>query len=211
MSIALQEPIAPPAAATEPVVDPVYGPVYRVSVEQYVAMIRANILTDEDRAELLEGVIVAKSRKNPPHVLATRLILAALARVLPAGCHVSKEDPIQTTDSVPEPDCCVIRGDRRDYLDRYPGLGEMALVVEVSNTTLSRDRGSKMRLYARANIPVYWLVNLISGRIEVYSEPTGPTDRPSYRVGWSFGPGEEVPVVLDGREIARLSVRDLLP
>jgi Uma2 family endonuclease len=149
--------------------------------------------------------------RYPPHVLATRLILHALGLVVPEGWFVAKEDPMTTTDSVPEPDCAIIRGTMRDYSIRHPGLGEMALVVEVADSSLSRDRGSKMRLYARANIPVYWLVNLISGRIEVYTDPTGPADRPSYRVGWSFGPGDEVPVVVDGREIARIPVRGLLP
>lgn len=211
MSIALQEPVAQPPAVAVPPADPEYGPLYRVSVEQYLEMIRADILRDEDRVELLEGVIVAKMTRHPSHVLATRLILDALGHIPLNGWFVAKEDPIQTRDSVPEPDCSVIRGAIRDYALRHPGLGDMALVVEVAESSLARDRGAKMRIYARAAIPVYWLINLNDRRVEVYTDPTGPADHPTYRQGWAFGPEDELPVILDGREVARIAVRDLLP
>ncbi|MEO6810051.1 MAG: Uma2 family endonuclease, partial [Isosphaeraceae bacterium] len=184
---------------------------FRLSVNQYAEMIRLDILTEDDRVELLEGVLVAKMVRNPPHVLSTKLITDALSRSLPAGWHVSKEDPARTSESAPEPDCMVLRGGPRDYGDRWPGPNDMALVVEVAESTLSRDRVVKQRIYARAAIPVFWLVNLIDRRIEVYSDPSGPNDAPDYQTSRHYGPDEEIPLILDGLEIARFAVRDLLP
>jgi hypothetical protein len=103
MSIALEDPELRTRAVAEPAMDPVYGPLYRLSVEQYLEAVRLGVLTEDDRAELLEGVLVAKMGKNPPHVVATKLLCAALARILPAGWHVAKEDPLRTEDSVLEP------------------------------------------------------------------------------------------------------------
>ena len=73
----------------------------------------------------------------------------------------------------PEPDLCVVRGESDDYTDRHPGPGDIALIVEVAESSLSRDRGEKGENYGRAGIPVYWIVNLVDRRLEVYSNPTG--------------------------------------
>ena len=213
MSIAMQEPEvraeADASAVTEPGSPP--EPPYRLSVDQYLKMVRARILTEADRVELLEGVIVAKMSKNPLHIFVGKRIFAALAAALPAGWHVSKEDPVRGVDSVPEPDCAVLRGADSDYLDRLPARGDIALVVEVSDSSLARDRNAKMRAYARAGIPIYWLLNLADSRVEGYSDPTGPVARPSYRQGWAYAIGESAPVLLDGREVGRIAVRDLFP
>ncbi len=134
-------------------------------------MIRAGILTDDDPVELLDGWLVSKMPKNPPHCVVTRLIRQALERLVPAAWYVDTQEPLTTADSEPEPDVVVVRGETRQYLDRHPGPEDVGLVVEVADTTLQRDRTSKKRLYARAGIPVYWIVNLPESRCEVYSEP----------------------------------------
>jgi putative restriction endonuclease len=85
------------------------------------------------------------------------------------------------------------------------------LIAEVADSSLRRDRGWKKRLYARARVAVYWIVNLVDRQIEVYTEPTGPVKRPDYRQRADYKPGDKVPVVLDGREVARLAVNDILP
>ncbi|MBX6312718.1 MAG: Uma2 family endonuclease [Isosphaeraceae bacterium] len=204
MPIVTETPMAKEARAP-------FDPLFRLGVEQYLEMVRAGILTPDDRVELLEGILVAKMGKNPPHILATKRILRALAGALPAGWHVAEGDPIRTPDSVPEPDCAVLRGTDEDYRDRLPEPSDVALVVEVAETSLARDRGLKRRAYALPAIPTYWLANLVDRRIEVYTDPTGPADEPAYRAVAHFGPGDEVPLMLEGREIARLAVRDLLP
>jgi Uma2 family endonuclease len=174
-------------------------------------MIEAGILTDDDPVELLDGCLVPKMPKSPSHALATGLILDAIVRLLPAGWFADSQEPITTEDSEPEPDVRVVRGERRDFRDRHPGPQDLALVVEVSDATLERDRTIKQKLYARAGVPFYWIVSLRDRRIEVHSEPSGTADVPGYGQSQELAAGEEVPLILDGAEIGRLAVSALLP
>jgi Uma2 family endonuclease len=145
--------------------------IWRLSIEQYHAIIQAGILTDDDSVELLEGWLVFKMPKNPPHRVTTRLVRTALENILPAGWYVDSQEPITLSNSEPEPDIVVVRGDTRQYLDRHPGAEDIALIIEVSDTTLQRDRTVKKRIYARAGISIYWIVNLVEEQVEVYSQP----------------------------------------
>jgi Uma2 family endonuclease len=185
--------------------------IWRLRVEQYHAMIRAGILTDDDPVELLDGWLVSKIPKNPPHRVVTRLIRQALERLVPAAWYVDTQEPITTADSEPEPDVVVVRGETRQYVDRHPGPEDVGLVVEVADTTLQRDRTSKKRLYARAGIPVYWIVNLPERRCEVYSAPSGAVRRPDYRQHQDYGVSDTLPVVIDGVEVGRIAMHEILP
>lgn len=185
--------------------------ILRLSVKQYHQMIEAGILTADDRVELLEGWLVYKMAKNPPHRVTARLVRAALEALIPADWYVDSQEPITLADSEPEPDIVVVRGATRDYLSRHPGPADVALVVEVADATLGRDQGMKKRLYARAAIPVYWIVNLAERRCEVYTEPSGLADEPDYLARRDYKLGEEVPVVVAGQEVGRVSVGDMMP
>ncbi len=183
----------------------------RLSVEQYHEAARLGILTSNDRAELLEGWLVAKRTKYPPHTIAKGLLLDELIRITPAGWYVVIEDPVSTAESEPEPDAMIVRGRRRDYRDRQPGPGDVALVVEVADSSLADDRRRKRRIYGRAGVTVYWIVNLVDRQVEVHTEPSGPADSPGYGRHEVFGPDAEIPVILDGREVGRVAVCDVLP
>jgi Uma2 family endonuclease len=111
----------------------------------------------------------------------------------------------------PEPDVALVRGDRREYVQRHPGPADVALAVEVADTSLARDRGIKKRMYAQAGISVYWIVNLIGRRIEVYTDPDRTSQTPDYRGHHDYEPSDTIPVVLDGVEVGTLSVAALLP
>jgi Uma2 family endonuclease len=202
-------PALPPEEIVETAIPDV--PIYRLSVEQYHTMARAGILKEGAPVELLEGWLVPKMTQNPPHRLAAGLLQDALAGLVPAGWRVQIGNPVTTPDSEPEPDLAVIRGSRRDYGDRHPGPRDAALVVEVANTSLRQDRGAKKRLNARAGIPVYWILNLQSRHIEVYTDPTSTAKRSDYDVRHDYEPSDDILVVLDGIEIGRIPVQELLP
>jgi Uma2 family endonuclease len=186
-------------------------PIYRLSVAQYHAMGRAGILDEDAPVELLEGWLAQKMTKHRPHTLATLLLRRALERLIEAGWYVDSQEPVTTADSEPEPDIAVVRGDPRDYPDRHPGPHDVALVVEVAESSLRQDRGPKKRVYAAGGIPVYWIVNLEARQIEVYTEPHTSRKASGYRQRHDYGDAVMIPVVLDGDEVGHLNVRDLLP
>lgn len=113
-------------------------------------------------------------------------------------------------DSEPEPDITVVRGDRRDYADRHPGPEDIALIVEVSDSTLNRDQTAKKKVYALANIPVYWIINLPANYIEVYTQPGSVNNQPDYQHSTHYGLNESVRIVLENREVGQIEVSNLL-
>lgn len=185
--------------------------IWRLSVGQYHEMIRTGILTADDPVELLAGWLVYKMPKNPPHRIATRLVQQALEAVVPTGWYVDAQEPITLNDSEPEPDVMIVRGETRDYRDRHPGPEDVALIVEVADSTLERDRGVKRMVYARAGIPVYWIINVSERVLEVYYDPSGPDEDADYRQRRDYGLSDSVQVMIGGLEVGRVAVRDLLP
>jgi Uma2 family endonuclease len=186
-------------------------PVRRFTVDEYHRLIKAGILREGDPYELLEGWIVPKMTRNPPHDLSLGLTEDEIDRCLPPGWFRRDQSAVSTADSEPEPDVGIVRGTRRDYRDRHPGPQDMGLVVEVSDASLYQDRTVKSCVYARANIPVYWIINIPDRQVEVYTDPTGPGISPSYRQRRDYREGESVPLILDGQEVGQIPVANLLP
>jgi Uma2 family endonuclease len=184
---------------------------YRLNVDQYDAMVAAGILTKRDRLELIEGVLVAKMPKGPRHSAITGQLGDRLRSLLPSGWHIRQEQPVRIPDhDEPEPDLAVARGTFLDYEARHPGPRDIALLAEVAESTLADDRTVMSRVYARAGIPVYWIVNL-KGRSRVVEVYTHPTRTRGYRKQTDFQHGQNVPVMIDRREVGRIAVADLLP
>lgn len=186
-------------------------PIWRLSLEQYHHMIQSGILTEDDPVELLEGLLITKMPKNPAHTLANQLTHDALDELLPDGWFVNAQEPITTADSEPEPDVIVVKGKRRDYyLDRHPYPDDVALIVEVSDATLARDRTLKQRIYAAARIPIYWILNLPDQQLEVYSNPSGDGDAAKYDDAMIYAKSEDVSVRIAGDQVGSLTVGELL-
>jgi Uma2 family endonuclease len=186
-------------------------PVCRISVETYEEMIRAGIIGEDDPIELLDGWIAPKMTKNAPHVLSLESVRDEVGRVLPEGWCIQSQQPLRLATSMPEPDVMVVRGNRHAYRDHLPSGKDVAFVVEVSDASLSRDRVIKKSIYAQAGIPCYWLVNLIDRRIEEYTDPVTTGESADYRQRRDYLGDEEIALMLDGRHIANVPVRDLLP
>jgi Uma2 family endonuclease len=180
---------------------------YRINVSEYERLMALGAL-DDSGIELIDGYLVRKMGKNPPHVWSVDATEIGLARVLPTGWLLRRESPVRIPDfDEPEPDIAVARGTRVDYKTRHPGPSEVGLLVEVAESSLDRDRGEKLQAYARARIPIYWIVNLIDRRVEVYTDP----NETGYRGHVDYPRGSHVPVLLDGVALGTLAVDDLLP
>ena len=128
-----------------------------------------------------------------------------------ASWRVRVQLPITLSASEPEPDGVIVRGNRRAYDQRHPLAAEVALVVEVADSSLRLDREVKGPIYARAGIPIYWIVNLPEALVEVYTLPSGPGDDPKYAERQDYTAGDSIPLILDGQLVASLSVADILP
>ncbi len=180
---------------------------YRMNVFEYERLVSSGAL-DDPRIELIDGYLVRKMGKNPPHVWSVDATELGLHTVLAARWLIRRESPVRIPEfDEPEPDVAVVKGTRLDYKSRHPEPGDIALLVEVAEPSLDRDRGEKLRAYARCEIPVYWIVNLIDARLEVYSNPA----EGGYHARQVYARGTQVPVILDGIEHGSLRVDDLLP
>ena len=185
---------------------------YHLDIQQFRTMIEAGVFPDGARLELLGGILVAKGFRTAPHDYLVGAIGEEIRRVTPDGWLVREEKPITIGKrSCPEPDLAVVRGPRSHYAARTPTQKETALVVEVAESSYATDRGDRWRIYATARIPVYWIARLPERQVEVYRDPIGRGPTATYQVIETFGPEADVPVIIDGREVGRFTVKDLFP
>jgi Uma2 family endonuclease len=201
--------MTPSSAPSNPNLQPPPFPVRRFTVAEYHQMIQTGILNEEDHVELLEGWIVPKMARNPPHDSVLDQAQEVIRARLPQGWRLWVQSAITTADSEPEPDLAVVPGPASRYRTRHPEPPEVALVVEVAESTLAHDRLAKGRLYARAGLPLYWIVNLVDTQLEVYTDPTGPDPTPRYRQRQDLGLSETVMLTLPGQTGAAIPVAEL--
>lgn len=197
-----------PAAGIDPL-PPL--PVRRFTVEEYRRMGEVGVLTGDDRVELLEGWIVPKMIHNPRHDATIDQVQETVRPLLPRGWRIRIQSAITTGESEPEPDLAIVAGQPATFVSRHPGPVEIALVIEVADSSLATDRDLKGRIYARAGIPVYWIVNLIDRVVEVYRDSTGPGPAPAYRTREVFELSASVRLLVGGQDLGAIAVRELIP
>jgi len=182
----------------------------RFTVDEYHRMIESGILNDEDKVELLEGYVVEKMPRNPPHDVAIQRLIKRLYRIGLVGWEIRGQSAITLQGSEPEPDVVLARGDDDTFANRHPDPSELGVVIEVADSSLTRDQQDKSRIYARASVAVYWIVNLVDSQIEVYTNPSGTGATATYGTRADYRPGDAVSLVLDGLEVTRIAVSDIL-
>jgi Uma2 family endonuclease len=146
---------------------------HRWTREEYHDLAEAGFLGEDDPVELIEGEIIRMSPQNTPHAVAVRLVRRVLQRIFPGNEYLVDEQlPLALgPHSEPEPDVSVVEGHPRDFLDDHPSSA--LLVVEVAEASLQFDRTRKRTLYARHDLPEYWIVNLADQQLEVHRGPAG--------------------------------------
>lgn len=168
-------------------------------------MIDAGVFEADEHVELLHGRLVVVPPQGPAHSYTSTVLRDRLQRAYQDRALVREAKPLDCgQENVPEPDLAVVRGSARDYVDRDPEGWEAFLVVEVSRTTQKTDR-DKASIYASANVPVYWLVDVPGRRVEVH---TDPTEGDRYRVVRVLAEEDELEVA--GPDM-RWPVREVLP
>ena len=128
------------------------------------------------RFELIDGDLIDKMGQNPPHSHALRLLHAWLVRIFGVE-RVQMQQPVEAAPaererSLPEPDLSVLAEIRDDYGKRHPRGDELLLAIEVADTTVRYDTTMKRDLYARAGVPVYWVLDIPGRRLIVHQRPS---------------------------------------
>ena len=179
---------------------------YRWTPEQYHRLIESGFF-DDGRVEMLGGLFWDMTGQMTPHATGVRLATLALEDAFAVGYEVRCQLPITLTDGTePEPDVSIAPGTPLDYLMQHPRADELLLAVEVSDSTLTKDRGLKLVSYAQAGVSEYWIINLVDRQLEVYRQPLLVGTYADFRV---YSLGELVaPLSMPAQAIA---VSNLLP
>ncbi len=156
----------------------------RLTVDRYEQMAVDGDLTEDDRVELIEGEIVAMSPVGSRHFECVTTLLELIIGRKPDTVRVTMQNPIRLLDeSEPEPDLTIMRAKR--YWRRIPTVSDVLVVIEVSDSTRNYDHSTKMPLYARAGVSELWIVDLMTDRVERYTEP----EKGTYQQVRHFGRG----------------------
>jgi Uma2 family endonuclease len=146
---------------------------YRWTVEACDRLMELGML--EGNNEILDGEIISKMGQNPAHANALKRLMRVLSSLFGLDLlWIQSPLTLPAPDNIynePEPDITVTRESEDAYADRHPGPEDVRLVVEVSDTTLRTDQIVKSRLYARAGIAEYWILDLNARQLHIYREP----------------------------------------
>ena len=190
----------------------------RISARQYDEMFAAGILSADDGAELIDGLIVRRVvggpeqpyQMNPDHADAMSTLITLLPEFKPHGCHLRVQLPIALSDSDrPHPDAAVVRGTRADVRGRHPRADEVLCAVEVADASLAGDRGAMLARYAAAAVPMYVVVNLPGRRVETFADPIPAEGR--YATQSVVSPGDVLRLPTAGEATVAVAAADLLP
>ena len=203
---------APSSERTTSTAPSAFAP-YRVSSEEFLRMIEAEVFNTGHGLFLWDGVIQENMGKSLHHSLGFGRINRLLTRTIPDGWTLWPESPISVSEfQTPLPDFMIVRGDFEDYARaaRRPTPSDLGLAIEVAHSSVRIDTGAKLQAYARALIPAYWVVNLVARNVMACGEPRVEGEVGIYGVVKTYHIGESVPLALDGRAVAEIAVLDLL-
>lgn len=140
-------------------------PRHKLSVADYHRMVRTGILSGDDHLELIEGDLIEMAPAGPEHAD----LVAHIARIMRAQTRflVREEKPVTLPEhSEPEPDIALVKP--RRYRDAHPYPTDVLMIIEVADTSLDKDKGVKVPLYARFRIPEVWIVDMPGRAVECF-------------------------------------------
>jgi Uma2 family endonuclease len=191
---------------------------YKLTVERYHEMIAGGLLEEGEPFELLDGNLVHKDRSHEGEDAMTvghqhAVVVMRLNNLNPPlqklGCHLRPQQPLSLPpNDEPEPDGAIVRGSVENFADRHPGAKDTLCVIEVADSSLRRDRTTKLRIYAAAGIARYVIVNLIDQTMEVYSDPVRSKGR--YGKPAILTRSQQIEFPLLGSRVLTVPVRQIL-
>jgi hypothetical protein len=194
-------------------------PPYRLTVDQYHRMIDAGILEEGVPVELLDGWMEWKDRSaagedpmtvGDEHSWSVDALTDLKPRLARLGCHLRVHQPVTfPPHHEPEPDISAVLGDRDTYAGRKPGPDDILWLIEVSDSSLTYDRTTKLRIYADAGVKTYLIVNLPDRAVEVYTQPV--VGRGRYATAVTLTPKDKLTFPTVKGKGLTVPVKSLLP
>jgi Uma2 family endonuclease len=170
----------------------------QLDVAAYYKMAEAGILMQRDRVELIGGEIFDMAPIGSTHAGKTDRLNHLFARAAADGLALIRVQGPLRLDALnePQPDVMLLKPRQDYYQERHPGAADVLLLIELelSESSLAYDRGTKLPLYARFGVPEVWIVDLRGAAIEVYREPTGN----AYALKQRLTSGSLAPVLVPG-------------
>lgn len=191
-----------PSPAIATVVSPAPLALYRFTVAQFDALFETGIFTEESKVELLAGIITHKMGKGSVHdyILGQllTLVITAIGKQLTVRCQSS----VVFADSKPKPDLWISKSPAGSHRGSLATAADLALVIEVSDSSFQLDRETKLPIYAAAGVPEYWIVDVQEERLYCLTEPTAEG---KYGREVSYGPDDTFTHALIG-EVALVDI-----
>ena len=191
----------------------------RLRVEEFEQLQASGVYVRGEHWELLDGEVVYKDRstrgEDPisvgyPHTYVVGSLQRLTRDFDPHPCHLRCQQPVRLPlYNKPEPDGAVVRGKLADYLDHDPAADEIVCVIEVSDSSVGRDRGTKAAVYAAAGIPLYVMFDIPAGDVKVMADPVPDEERYAKVTTFRRGDALALPTA-DGGSVD-VAVGDLLP
>lgn len=164
---------------------------HAVSAQEYLRMGERGVFAPDARLELIEGEIVEMAPIGSRHAGAVNALNRLFSRLAGDRAVVSVQNPVIVADrSVPQPDLALLKPSPDSYSGAHPTAADVLLVVEVADTTLAFDVGTKVPLYARSDIPEAWVVDLQERAVRVFRDPSAS----GYRTSFTASGGDSVAV-----------------
>lgn len=191
-----------------------------ISVDAFHQMGETGILGPADRVELIDGEIIDMLPIGVLHAAIVDVLVRHSGRRAGEAVLIRCQNPLRLDDiSEPEPDIAILRPRADLYTTTHPGPADVLLVIEVADTSLTYDLGTKVPLYARHGIPEVWVIDAATRQTRVFRQPTkspeaGYPARSGYAEEVSVGPHEAVSctgVVNDAGDLVVVELARLLP
>lgn len=145
---------------------------YKWSIEEWHELVKSGFLEGKS-VEFLEGEIITVSPKGVEHSYSNQSIADFLRELLKGKAYIRDSHPVTLDNSEPEPDVAIVQLPSTVYLKHHPYPQDIYWLIEISNRTLKTDLNQKKRIYARNDIPEYWVIDLVNKKTIVHTQPKG--------------------------------------
>jgi len=167
-----------------------------INVDEYYKMAEVGILKPDERLELINGEIYKIGRVSNKHASILKKVTSFLIGLLADSVIVSVRHPVRIdSNNEPEPDISILKFREDYYSSAHPGPADVLVIIEVASCSRKFDKEWKAPLYASCSIPEYWIIDIESRALEVYTSPLGK----NYSNQQVFNPGDSISLL--GRNI----------